>query len=65
MKKAALLNEIKFIELKLHALKTLVESEKPPVKVHTSEKLYGLLKGSEDITPEDIEAVKMKLKEPI
>lgn len=51
--KAFLLNEIKFTELKLHALKTLVEYEKPPVKVHTSEKLYGLLKGSEDITPED------------
>lgn len=64
MKKTELLNEIKFIELKLHALKTQVESEKPLLKVHTSEDLYGLLKGSEDITPEDIEAVKIKIKEP-
>lgn len=64
MKKTALLNEIKFIELKLHAIKTQVETEKPLVKAHTSENLYGLLKGSEDITPEDIEAVKIKVKEP-
>ena len=65
MKKTALLNEIKFIELKLHALKTQVESEKPPIKAHTSKNLYGLLTGSEDITPEDIEAVRIKLKEPL
>jgi len=60
MKKTALLNEIKFIELKLHALKTQVESEKPLVKSHTVGNLYGLLKGSDDI-----EAVKIKLKEPL
>ncbi len=65
MQKTALLNEIKFMELKLHALKVQVESEKPVVKIHTSANLYSLLKGSEDITPEDIAAVKIKVKEPV
>ena len=65
MHKETLLNEIKLIELKLQALKTQVTSKKPKVKAHTSTTLYGLLKGSQDITPEDIEAVKIKLKESI
>ena len=65
MEKAALLNEIKFMELKLHALKAQVEREKPMFKAHTSANLYGLLKGSDDITVEDIEAVKIKVKEPL
>ncbi len=63
MQKAELLNEIKLIELKLHALKAQVESGEPQVKEHSSANLYGLLQGSEDITPKDIEAVKIKLKE--
>jgi hypothetical protein len=65
MEKAVLLNEIKFIELKLHALRAQVEAEKPRVKAHTAANLYGLLKGSDDITNDDIEAVKIKVKEPV
>lgn len=65
MYKSTLLNEIKLMELKLQALKTQVKSKKPKLKTHTSATLYGLLKGSQDITPEDIEAVKIKLKESI
>ncbi|KKO19791.1 MAG: hypothetical protein BROFUL_01518 [Candidatus Brocadia fulgida] len=60
MYKSALLTEIKLMELKLQALKTQVKSKKPKVKTHTSATLYGLLKGSQDITSEDIEAVKIK-----
>lgn len=63
MQKAVLLNEIKLIELKLHALKAQVESGEPKVKEHSSANLYGLLQGSDDITPEDVDAVKIKLKE--
>lgn len=63
MQKAVLLNEIKFMELKLHALKAQVEAEAPKIEAHTSANLYGLLKGSDDITVEDIEAVKIKVKE--
>ena len=47
MEKAALLNEIKFMELKLHALKAQVEAGKPVFKARTSANLYGLLKGSD------------------
>lgn len=65
MEKTILLNEIKFMELKLHALKIQVEAEKPMIKAHASANLYGLLKGSDDITIEDIEAVKIKSKEPL
>ncbi len=68
MEKAILLNEIKFMELKLHALKAQVEAEKPKkpkIEAHTSASLYGLLKGSDDITIEDIEAVKIKGKESV
>lgn len=65
MEKAILLNEIKLMELKLHALKMQVEAEKPKTDTHTSANLYGLLKGSDDITVEDIETVKIKVKEPL
>ncbi len=65
MEKAILLNEIKFMELKLHALKAQVGAEKPKIEAHTSASLYGLLKGSDDITIEDIEAVKIKGKESV
>ena len=65
MHNSTLLNEIKLIELKLQALKTQVKSKKPKVKTHTSATLYGLLKESQDITPEDIDAVKVKLKESV
>ncbi len=63
MQKTMLLNEIKLMELKLHALKAQVESGESMVKEHSSAHLYGLLQGSDDITPDDIEAVKIKLKE--
>lgn len=63
MLKGALINEIKLIEIKLHALKAKVTSEEPKTKIYTSADLYGLLKESEDITPEDIEAVKIRIKE--
>lgn len=63
MPKTLLLNEIKLMELKLLALKKQVESAEPLVKEHSAADLYGLLHGSEDITPEDIDAVKIKLKE--
>ncbi len=61
MSKTTLLNEIKFIESKLHALKAQIESKEP--EAPTSNSLYGILQGSDDITPEDIDAVKIKLKE--
>lgn len=63
MQKTMLLNEIKLMELKLHALKTQVESAEPQVKEISTAELYGLLQGSDDITSADIEAVKIKLKE--
>jgi len=63
MQKAELLNEIKLIELKLHALKAHVDSGEPQVKERSSVNLYGLLKGGDDITASDIEAIKIKLKE--
>lgn len=63
MQKGMLINEIKLLELKLNALKAKVASEESEIKTHTSANLYGLLKGGEDITPEDIEAVKIKFKE--
>ena len=46
-------------------LKAQVEAEKPKIEAHTSASLYGLLKGSDDITIEDIEAVKIKGKESV
>jgi hypothetical protein len=49
MQNAELLNEIKFMELKLQALKVQVKSEKPGLRMHTTSNLYGILKDSEDI----------------
>jgi hypothetical protein len=63
MQKVELLNEIKLMELKLQALKAQVESREPMIKEQSSAQLYGLVKGGDDITPEDIEAVRIKLKE--
>ena len=63
MEKGILLNEIKLLELKLHVLKTMVAAEETKVKSHTSAHLYGLLKDSDEITAEDIDAVKIRLKE--
>jgi len=63
MEKGILLNEIKLLELKLHVLKATVVAEEIKTKSHTSAHLYGLLKNSDDITAEDIDAVKIRLKE--
>jgi hypothetical protein len=59
-----LMNEIKLLELKLHALKAKLLSGPPAGDSRTTADLYGLLKGADDITPEDVDAVKVKLKEP-
>jgi len=63
MEKGILMNEIKLLELKLRFLKAMVTNEGAKIKCHTSADLYGLLKDSEDITSEDIDAVKIRLKE--
>jgi len=65
MHKTMLLNEIKLMEIKLHALKKQVECAEPHIRETSAADLYGLLQGSDDITPEDIEAVKIKLKETV
>jgi len=43
----------------------MVINEGTKIKSHTSADLYGLLKDSEDITSEDIDAVKIRLKESV
>jgi len=63
MEKGILLNEIKLLELKLHVLKAMVTAEEIKTKSYTSANLYGLLKNSDDITAEDVDAVKIRLKE--
>jgi len=63
MEKGILLNELKLLELKLHLLKAMVAAEETKTKSHTSAHLYGLLKDSDDITAEDVDAVKIRLKE--
>lgn len=63
MQKTPLLNEIKFLELRLHILKAQVQAEESSGDQLFSANLYGILKESEDITSEDIENVKIKLKE--
>ena len=61
--KNALMNEIKLLELRLRMLKGMVLSSEAKTKSHTLADLYGLLKDSEEITREDIDAVKIRLKE--
>jgi len=65
MDKGILFNEIKLLELKLQMLKTMIFAEEAKPKSYTSADLYGLLKDSDDITSEDIDAVKIRLKENI
>ena len=62
MEKGILMNEIKLLELKLRFLKAMVTNTGGKIKSITSADLYGLLKDSEDITSEDIDAVKMGSK---
>ncbi|MGR3218835.1 MAG: hypothetical protein ACUZ8H_03330 [Candidatus Anammoxibacter sp.] len=64
MEKTHLLNEIKFLELKLGFLKAQVEFDKSEISILYSSNLYGVLKNSDDITLQDIDHVKIKLKEP-
>jgi len=42
-----------------------VESAEPQVKEQSTANLYGLLQNSDDITPDDIDAIKIKLKEAV
>ena len=63
MEKGILMNEIKLLDLKLRFLKAMVTNTGGKIKSITSADLYGLLKDSEDISPEDIDAVKIRLKE--
>lgn len=58
MEKSILMNEIKLLELKLPSLKAMANNTGGKTKSTTSADLYGLLKDSEDITSEDIDAVK-------
>jgi len=63
MEKNILMNEIKLIELKLNLLKAKIADEKAKIKISTAADLYGLLENSDDITPEDIDAIKVRMKE--
>jgi len=63
MEKNVLLNEIKLIELKLNLLKARIAGDEVKTRSGTAADLYGLLKNSDDITPEDIDAVKVRVKE--
>jgi len=63
MEKNILMNEIKLIELKLNLLKAKIAGEGAKIKTITTADLYGLLKNSDDITPEDIDAIKVRMKE--
>jgi len=65
MEKGVLMNEIKLLELKLRFLKAMVTNTGGKIKSITLADLYGLLKDSEDITSEDIDAVKIRLKESV
>jgi hypothetical protein len=65
MEKGILMNEIKLLELKLRFLKAMVTNTGGKMKSITSADLYGLLKDSEDVTSEDIDAVKIRLKEAV
>jgi hypothetical protein len=65
MEKGILMNEIKRLELKLRFLKAMVTNTGGKMKSITSADLYGLLKDSEDVTSEDIDAVKIRLKEAV
>ena len=63
MEKNIFMNEIKLIELKLNLLKAKIADEKVKSKTIMAADLYGLLKNSDDITPEDINAIKVRIKE--
>jgi hypothetical protein len=57
------MNEIKLIELKLNLLKAKIAGEDAKTETCTAADLYGLLKNSDDITSEDIDAIKVRMKE--
>jgi hypothetical protein len=63
MEKNILMNEIKLIELKLNLLKAKIADGETKIKISSAADLYGLLKNSDDITPEDIDAIKVRMKE--
>jgi|GEM_PF-2330611 len=62
MEKNILMNEIKLIEFKLNLLKVKIVDEDAKVKTCAAADLYGLLKNSDDITSEDIDAIKVRTK---
>jgi hypothetical protein len=51
------------IELKLNLLKAKIADGETKIKISSAADLYGLLKNSDDITPEDIDAIKVRMKE--
>jgi len=63
MEKNILMNEIKLIELRLNLLKAKIAGEETKIKTITTADLYGLLKNSDDVTPEDINSIKVRMKE--
>ena len=63
MEKTVLMNEIKLIELKLNLLKAKIAGDETKAKTSTAVDLYGILKNSDDITTEDIDAIKVRMKE--
>ena len=63
MEKTVLMNEINLIELKLNLLKAKITGDEAKTKTSTAVDLYGILKNSDDITPEDIDAIKVRMKE--
>ena len=63
MEKTVLMNEIKLIELKLNLLKAKITGDEAKTKTSTAVDLYGILKNSDDITTEDIDAIKVRMKE--
>ncbi len=62
MEKNVLMNEIKLIELKLSLLKAKIAGDETKTRLGTSADLYGLFRNSDDLTPEDIDGVKIRMK---
>jgi hypothetical protein len=63
MEKNILMNEIKLMEFKLNLLKAKIVGEETKAGTYAAADLYGLLKNSDDITSEDIDAIKVRMKE--
>jgi len=57
-------SELKLVEPKPGVLKARMAAGPSPAASRSSADLFGLLKGSEEIAPEDIDAIKIRLREP-